>query len=56
MFEVSSSVSSFTSMHIISGVTSPSKFKMKWEKNPDSYVTFCYTKAAKIIIIIKIIK
>lgn len=54
MFEVGSSVSSFTSKHIISGVTSPSKFKMKWEKTPQSYVTFCYVKPAEIIKIIMI--
>lgn len=52
MFEVGSSVSNFTSMHIIPRVISPSKFIMKWEKTPQFYERFCYVKVTEIIIII----
>lgn len=52
MFEVCSLVSSSTSMHILSGVTKPSKFKIKWEKNPQTYVTFCYVNTAEILLLL----
>lgn len=39
-------------MHIISRIINPSKFKIKWEKTPKIYVTFCYVNAAEIVLLL----